>query len=70
MYLVFRCDCGRVLSAYETQKTRKCPCGKTLKVKSRRVLARVEESKDVPTVIQRLQDEIYRNTGFMKAIDL
>ena len=34
MYLIFRCDCGRALYAKEGVATRKCVCGKTLKVKS------------------------------------
>ena len=67
MYLVFRCDCGRVLSAHETQKTRQSPCGKTVKVKNRRILAKVEESRDVPSVVGDFQDAIYRSHGFVTA---
>ena len=67
MYLIFRCDCGRVLSANEYNKTRKCTCGKTLTVKNRRVLAKVENSKDVPVIVQEFQDAIYKSTGFITA---
>ena len=67
MYLIFRCDCGRVLSAKDSQKTRKCPCGKTLKVKERRLLVKVEDVRDVPLVIQEFQSDIYGNTVFMSA---
>lgn len=70
MYLVFRCDCGRVLSTRDDRKTKKCLCGKTLKVKERRLLARVEDIKDVPSVVQHYQNEIYHNTGFMRANEL
>lgn len=70
MYLVFRCTCGRVVSQRSDKKTKKCTCGKVLKVNEMRILARVEESKDVPFVIQKLQDDIYHNTGFMRASEL
>ena len=36
MYFIFRCDCGRALYAKEGVATRKCVCGKTIKVKSDR----------------------------------
>ena len=42
MYLIFRCGCGRVLYAKEGINTRKCTCGKTLKVKERRIFKKVE----------------------------
>jgi hypothetical protein len=64
---VFRCDCGRVLVAREEQKTRKCPCGKIIKIKSRRILCKVEDSKNVPYVVQSLQDSIYNNSSFVTA---
>ena len=67
MYLVFRCDCGRVLSANEANKTRKCPCGKTIKISSRRILTKVEDSKDVPYIVQEFQDAIYNSTDFISA---
>lgn len=65
MYLFFRCDCGRFLYAKSGVKTRKCVCGKTLKVKSRRILYKCEDVKDTPIILQRLQSEIYENTGFI-----
>lgn len=65
MYLVFRCDCGRVLYSREDKTTRKCVCGKTLKVKQRRVLAKVEELDTVIEYVQELQDSLYHNTGFV-----
>ena len=67
MYLVFRCDCGRVLYSKEGVMTRKCTCGKTLKVKDRRILVKVEDVNDVAEVVQELQDNIYHNTDFITA---
>lgn len=67
MYVVFRCDCGRVLYSKEGVATRKCTCGKTLKVKSRRVLVKVEDLQDVAEVVQELQSQIYNNTDFITA---
>ena len=47
--------------------TRKCTCGKTLKVKDRRILVKVEDVNDVAEVVQELQDNIYHNTDFITA---
>ena len=52
MYLIFRCDCGRVLYAKKGVATRKCTCGKTIKVKSRRILQRVETAQDASYAVQ------------------
>lgn len=70
MYLIYRCSCGRVLSSRDDKKTKKCTCGKTLKVKDRRILARVEDSQDVPVVVQEFQEAIYHSTGFQRANEL
>ena len=70
MYLIFRCDCGRVLYAKEGIATRKCVCGKTLKVKSRRIFKKALTREDATRAVQEMQDELYKNTGFMKASDL
>lgn len=71
MYLVFRCDCGRVLYTHEGNKTRKCSkCNKTLKVSNRRILAKSDNIDEVRLYIQKLQNEIYHNTGFIKASEL
>lgn len=67
MYLIFRCDCGRVISARDDKKTKKCGCGKTVKVKDRRILSMVEDVRDVPQVVQEFQENIYNNTGFITA---
>ena len=67
MYLVFRCDCGRVLSSRDDKSTKKCTCGKTVKVRDRRILSRVEDVRDVPVVVQELQEALYQNTDFITA---
>ncbi|MCF0226966.1 MAG: DUF1922 domain-containing protein [Methanobrevibacter sp.] len=70
MYLLFRCDCGRVLYGKEGVATRKCVCGKTLKVKSRRIFKKVETREEASKAVQEMQDEIYGNTDFKLASDL
>lgn len=70
MYYIFRCDCGRVLYAKEGVATRKCVCGKTIKVKSRRIFKKVETREEASYAVQKMQDEIYGNTGFIQASDL
>lgn len=70
MYYIFRCDCGRVLYAKEGIATRKCVCGKTIKVKGRRIFKKVETREEASYTVQKMQDEIYGNTGFMLASDL
>ena len=54
MYFIFRCDCGRVLYAKEGVATRKCVCGKTLKVKGRRIFKKVETREEA----KKLREEI------------
>ena len=70
MYLIFRCDCGRVLYAKEGIATRKCVCGKTIKVKGRRIFKKVNTREEASYAVQEMQDEIYGNTGFILASEL
>lgn len=70
MYFIFRCDCGRVLYAKEGVAARKCVCGKTLKVKQRRIFKKVETREEASLAVQEMQDEIYGNTDFQRASDL
>ena len=80
MYLIFRCDCGRVLYAKKGVATRKCTCGKTIKVKSRRILQKVETAEDAAYAVQKMQEEIdggsmfstadeYKNNKFLNQLD-
>ena len=59
MYVIFRCDCGRVLYAKKGVASRKCTCGKTIKVKTRRILKKVETAQDASEAVQKMQEEIY-----------
>ncbi len=70
MYLIFRCDCGRVLYARKGVATRKCTCGKTIKVKGRRILKKVETARDASEAVQEMQAEIYGNSVFRTAKEL
>ena len=70
MYLIFRCDCGRVLYSKEGVATRKCVCGKSLKVKQRRIFKKVETAEDASEAVRDMQEEIYGSTVFKKASDL
>ena len=47
-------DCGRVLYAKKGVATRKCPCGKTLKVKSRRILQKADTIEDAAYAVQKI----------------
>jgi len=67
MYLIFRCDCGRVLYAKKGVASRKCTCGKTLKVKSRRILKKVESVEDASEAVRQMQEEIYGESVFKTA---
>ena len=70
MYLIFRCDCGRALYAKEGIATRRCVCGKTLKVKSRRIFQKVDSREVASLAVQKMQDKIFKNTGFKRASEL
>lgn len=70
MYSIFRCDCGRVLYAKEGVVTRKCVCGKSLKVKERRIFKKVDTSEDASETVRKMQEEIHGGAAFKKASDL
>ena len=70
MYLIFRCDCGRVLYSKEGVATRKCICGKSLKVKNRRIFRKVETAQDASEAVREMQEEIHGSGTFEKASEL
>lgn len=70
MYFIFRCDCGRVLYAKEGVATRKCVCGKSLKIKERRIFRKVESAEDASEAVRKMQEEIHGGIAFKKASDL
>ena len=67
MYLIFRCDCGRALYSKEGVATRKCVCGKSLKVKQRRIFKEVETSEDASQAVRQMQEENYGGVAFKTA---
>ncbi|MDO8869152.1 MAG: DUF1922 domain-containing protein [Methanobacteriaceae archaeon] len=67
MYLIFRCDCGRGMYAKEGVATRKCICGKTIKVKTRRIVKKVEDYQTASDEVRDLQEEKYGGTFFTTA---
>lgn len=69
-YLIYRCDCGRVLYSKDTTKTKKCPCGKALNVKKRRILKIADSAIQATYAVQKMQEEIYGGTCFKTADEL
>lgn len=69
-YLIYRCDCGRVLYSKEGSKTKKCTCGKTLNVRKRRILKMAETAAAATETVQQMQEEIYGGTIFKTANQL
>jgi hypothetical protein len=67
MYLIFRCDCGRGMYAKEGVATRKCVCGKNIKVKTRRIIKKVEDYQTASDEVRDLQEEKYGGTFFTTA---
>lgn len=67
MYIVFRCDCGRAVYSKQGAATKKCVCGKTLKVKERRILAITEEADQASAKVRELQEEKYGSAIFTTA---
>ena len=67
MYMIFRCDCGRAVYSKKGVATRKCVCGKTIKVKDRRILAIVEEAVQASDKVRELQEEKYGGAYFTTA---
>ena len=57
-YLIYRCDCGRVLYSKEGVKTRRCTCGKTLNIKKRRILKMADSVSSATQTVQEMQEEI------------
>lgn len=70
MYLIYRCDCGRVLYSKEGSKTRKCTCGKTLNVAKRRILKTADNVASATQAVQDMQEEIYGASIFRTADEL
>ncbi|HMK54374.1 MAG TPA: DUF1922 domain-containing protein [Methanobacteriaceae archaeon] len=67
MYLLFRCDCGRVNYSKKGFKTRKCVCGKNLKVKERRIIGEAQDHQEASKMVRKLQEEIHGGAIFTTA---
>lgn len=67
MYIVFRCDCGRAMYSREDVISKKCVCGKTFKVKSRRIIAKTEDAQLASEKVRELQEEKYGSAFFTTA---
>lgn len=67
MYLIFRCDCGRAVYAKEGVKSKKCVCGKNLKVAERRIISQTEDAQNASQKVQELQEEKYGGAIFTTA---
>ena len=68
MYLVFRCNCGRANYAREGVSQKKCVCGKTLKVKERKILQKAEDAQTASEIVRNLQEEKY-GSGYLTTAD-
>jgi len=67
MYIIFRCDCGRAMYSREDVVQKKCVCGKTFKVKSRKIIARTEDAELASKKVRELQEEKYGGLQFTTA---
>lgn len=67
MYLIFRCDCGRAVYSKEGAASKKCVCGKSLKVKERRIITKVDEAERASDMVRELQEEKYGSAYFTTA---
>ena len=70
VYLIYRCDCGRVLYSKEGVKTKRCTCGKTLNVRKRRILKTADTANLATQAVQDMQEEIYGGSIFKTANQL
>ena len=67
MYLVFRCDCGRAMYSKEGVVRKKCVCGKTITLKSRRIIKKTDHFKTASELVRELQEEKYGGLKFTTA---
>ena len=69
-YLIYRCDCGRVLYSKEGVKTKRCTCGKTLNIRKKRILKKADSVALATQAVQDMQEEIYGGSIFKTADQL
>ncbi len=67
MYLIFRCSCGRATYAKKGVKQKKCVCGRTFKVKDRKILKKALDAETAAEMVRELQEEKYGGVVFTTA---
>lgn len=67
MYLIFRCTCGRATYTKEGVKQKRCVCGKTFKVKDRKILKKAPDAESAAEIVRKLQEEKYGGGIFTTA---
>ncbi|NYB27576.1 MAG: DUF1922 domain-containing protein [Methanobacteriaceae archaeon] len=67
MYLIFRCNCGRAIYAKEGAKQKTCVCGRTWKVKDRKILKKAPDAETAAEMVRKLQEEKYGGGVFTTA---
>lgn len=67
MYLIFRCNCGRANYVREGVKQKKCVCGKTLKIKERKILKKAPDVESAARTVRQLQEDKYGGAMFTTA---
>jgi predicted kinase len=67
MYLIFRCSCGRATYAKEGVQHKTCVCGKTFKVRDKRILKRAPDADTAAQMVRELQEEKYGGGIFTTA---
>jgi predicted house-cleaning NTP pyrophosphatase (Maf/HAM1 superfamily) len=67
MYLIFRCNCGRAIYAKEGAKQKTCVCGRTWKVKDRKILKKAPDAETAAEMVRKLQEEKYGGGIFTTA---
>lgn len=67
MYIIFRCTCGRVNYSKTGFKTKKCVCGKNLKVRDMRIIKKAQNHQEASEIVQQLQEELHGGAYFTTA---
>ena len=67
MYLIFRCNCGRAIYAKEGAKQKTSVCGRTWKVKDRKILKKAPDAETAAEMVRKLQEEKYGGGVFTTA---
>lgn len=67
MYRVIRCsNCDQFTYAREGQKTRKCPCGKTINLRTAKTYKRTKDERAAGEAVRKLQEEVHGKPEFRR----